>query len=246
MISTTNIAWLMQQAGVGSYEALHAWSVRNRESFWELAIGRLGLSFQRPFRCVMDLTHGVEAPRWLVDAQLNIVESCFRAPADWPAIYYQAEGGALAAVTVGELQALTERVAANLSRIGFQPGDALAIIMPMTAESVAIYLGIIKAGCVVVGIADSFQPREIAARLRLAHTAGVFTQDVSLRSGRTLPLYENIIQAGAPPAIVLPAHERLSLPLRTGDCAWPDFLSDAGPFEAAMREPSDPINILFS
>ena len=36
------------------------------------------------------------------------------------------------------------------------PGEAIAICMPMTASTVALYLGIIWAGCAVVGIADSF------------------------------------------------------------------------------------------
>jgi len=81
----------------------------------------------------------------------------------------------------------------------------------MTAEAVAIYLGIIKAGCVVVGIADSFRPKEISARLRLANAAAVFTQDVLLRGGKTLPLYANVIEAGAPPVVVLPALDRTSV-----------------------------------
>lgn len=245
-ICTTNIAWLMRRTAIDSYPALHAWSVKNRETYWALAIERLGLAFQRPFGRVMDLSHGVEEPRWLVDAQLNIVGSCFTAPADSPAIVFQPEGGELAVLSVGQLQALTDRVASNLQRRGFKPGDALAIIMPMTAESVGIYLGIIKAGCVVVGIADSFRPKEIALRLRLAHAAGVFTQDVSIRSGKALPLYANVIEADAPPAIVLPAHDRLSVPLRKGDCAWGDFLENTQPLAAVPREPSDPINILFS
>ena len=143
-INTTNIAWLMRQVGVASYEALHQWSVQNREMFWALVIERLGIRFQRPFGRVMDLSQGVETPRWLVDARLNIVESCFTAPADSPAIIHQAEGGELKVMTVAELAKLTDRVAANLRRRGFKPGDALAIIMPMTAEAVAIYLGIIK------------------------------------------------------------------------------------------------------
>ena len=147
---------------------------------------------------------------------------------------------------MGELQALTERVAANLRRRGFKPGDALAIIMPMTAEAVAIYLGIIQAGCVAVGIADSFQPKEIATRLRLAHAVGVFTQDVLVRGGKALALYANVIAAEAPPAIVLPVRERASLPLRAGDCAWRDFLESADRFEAEVRQPSDPLTILFS
>jgi acetyl-CoA synthetase len=246
LIASTNMAWLMQRAGRDGYEALHAWSVQHRESFWALAIERLGVHFQSPFSRVLDLSRGVEEPRWLLDAQLNIVESCFAAPADSPAIIHQAEGGELATLSVGELKALTERVASNLKRRGFQPGDALAIIMPMTAESVAIYLGIIQAGCVVVGIADSFRPKEIAARLRLAGAVGVFTQDISVRGGKALPLYQNVIEAGAPPAIVLPAQSRLSLPLRQEDSAWPEFLEPGDRFEPVMRKPSDPLTILFS
>src|ERR1022692_1080493 len=167
-INTTNIAWLMRRVGAASYEALHQWSVQNREAFWALVIERLGIRFQQPFSRVLDLSHGVETPRWLVDAQLNIVESCFSAPADSPAIIHQAEGGEPKVMTVAELAKLSDRVAANLKGRGFRPGDVLGIIMPMTAESVAIYLGIIKAGCVAVGIADSYRPREIAARLRLS------------------------------------------------------------------------------
>jgi hypothetical protein len=223
-IATTNIAWLMQRAGVDSYEALHAWSVRHREAYWALAIERLGLRFCEPFDRVVDLSHGVEAPRWLPGARLNIVESCFAAHEESPAILYQPEGGKLKVMSYGELEALADRVAANLRRRGYRRGDALAILMPMTAEAVAIYLGIIKAGCVVVGIADSFQPKEIATRLMLANVVAVFTQDVLLRGGKALPLYSNAIEAGAPPAIVMPALDRISLPLRKGDSAWHEFL----------------------
>ena len=49
-IATTNIAWLMQRAGVDSYERLHAWSVQHREAYWALAIERLGLRFRNRSR----------------------------------------------------------------------------------------------------------------------------------------------------------------------------------------------------
>jgi len=194
----------------------------------------------------MDLSYGVEEPHWLVNARLNIVESCFAAPPDSPAIIYQPEVGPLATMSVGQLKELTARVAANLKRRGFGAGDRLAILMPMTAESVAIYLGIIQAGCVAVGIADSFQPKEIATRMHSARVDGLFTQDIQVRGGKTLSLYAKIIEAMAPPAIVLPAKERLCLPLRRADCGWDEFLEAADPFEAVPREPSDPLTILFS
>jgi acetyl-CoA synthetase len=245
-MATTNLAWLMQKTGTASYEALHAWSVQHREEFWALAIERIGVRFDQPYRAVLDLSLGVDAPRWLPGARLNVVESCFQAPAESPAIFCQPEGGALSVVTYGELQALTRRVAANLRRMGFRPGDALAILMPMTVEAVAIYLGIVAAGCVVVGVADSFRPPEIATRLRIAGAVAVFTQDVLLRGGKTLPLYANVIEAGAPACIVLPAREDLAVPLRDGDLSWRQFLQDDAAWEVTQRDPGDPLNILFS
>jgi acetyl-CoA synthetase len=245
-IKTTNVAWLMNRAGVDSYGALHAWSVHNREAYWAAAIERLGLRFAQPYSRVADFSQGVEAPRWLPGARMNIVESCFRAPADSPAIIHQAEGGPLQIMSVAELENLTQRVAANLQRLGFQPGDAIAIIMPMTAECVAIYLGIIAAGCAVVGIADSFRPKEIATRLRIASAKAIFTRDVMVRGGKKLPLYSQVIEAEAPRAIVLPASAELDVPLRAGDLSWADFLSGAERCETVIRDPADAVNILFS
>lgn len=236
----------MRRVGVDSHDALHAWSVQNREAYWALAIERLGIRFRQPFSRVLDPTGDATSPRWLPDARLNIVESCFAAPADASAIIHQTEGGDLETMTFGELEGLTDRVARTLVRRGFEPGSAIAILMPMTAESVAIYLGIIKAGCAVVGIADSFRPKEIATRLRLARAVAIFTQDVALRGGKEFPLYQSIVEMDRPPAIVLPARGRLSLALRTGDCAWEQFLAEPGPFAAVPREPSDTVNILFS
>jgi acetyl-CoA synthetase len=245
-VATTNLAWLMRRVGVGSYAALHEWSVRHREEFWALAIERIGMRFRRRYDRVADLSAGAESPHWLPGARFNVVESCFASPADATAIIHQAEDGEMASLTYGELQALAGRVAANLRRLGFQPGDALAILMPMTAEAVAIYLGIVAVGYAVVGIADSFRPTEIATRLRISEAKAIFTQDVLLRGGKTLPLYENAVEAGAPRAIVLAAHDRLACPLRAGDCAWSDFLSIDAELEVTPRDPADAVNILFS
>jgi len=55
-IKTTNIAWLADQAGVISYEELHQWSVKSRETFWRLVIERLGIRFQKAFSRILDLS----------------------------------------------------------------------------------------------------------------------------------------------------------------------------------------------
>jgi len=245
-ISTTNMAWLMHAANVTTYEQLHTWSVRDREGFWKIAIERLGIVIRKPYSRVLDLSNGMETPRWLPDARMNIVESCFTAAPDAPAILSQAENGPITTTTFAELEALTNRVAASLVRDGFKPGNAIAVIMPMTVECVAIYLGIIKAGCAVVGIADSFRPKEIAVRLRIANTVAIFTQDIMIRAGKSHPLYANLVEAEAPRAIVLPAGEAVTVSMRAGDRSWRDFLSSEIRFDALLREPTDCVNILFS
>ncbi len=250
-IQTTNIAKLMKSLKLNSYEELHAWSVQNSADFWNLMIQRLGIRFKQAFTKLVSLSRGVESPQWLVDAQLNIAESCFNAPDDAPAIVFQAEGSTFSTITYKELNSLTNRVANALMDSGFNPGDAIAIDMPMTAESVAIYLGIIKAGCVLVSIADSFAPNEIKIRLRLANARAIFTQDYIPRAGKLLPLYTKVVSADAPKAIVLPCRGGfescpVQVQLRDGDLTWEQFFSDKDEFTSVSCNPNDYTNILFS
>ena len=118
----------------------------------------------------------------------------------------------------------------------------------MNAESVAIYLGIVKAGCVVVGIADSFAPDEIATRLRIGEAKAIFTQDHINRAGKRLPLYEKVIAANAPKAVVFSwkGSDTAARVHREGDITWNDFLSDVETFTAVPCDPDAHTNILFS
>ena len=243
---SSNIAWLMRKAGKKTYRDLHAWSVTHRQEFWATMVERIRVQFSQAPGNVLDQSAGPEHPRWLVGAKLNLVDSCFRAPDDSPAVIYQAEDGPVERLSVAQLRALTGRVANGLARLGLKAGDRVAIDMPMTVESVAIYLGALAAGCPVVTVADSFAPAEIAVRLGIGHARCIFTQDFALRAGKRLPLYEKVRAADAPQAIVLPCAQTVDCPLRPGDIAWYDFLSDQTDLLPVPRDPDDANTILFS
>ena len=246
-IEHAHITALRRTLDLDSHDALFAWSVAEREAFWERTVTRLGIRFRKPYTRLLDLSQGVETPQWFVGAEMNIVESCFQAPADQTAIVFQREGGRLERMSFSALEALCDRVAGGLHALGFGPGDRIAVAMPMTAEAVAIYLGIIKAGCAVVAIADSFAAPQIAARLRIGAAQAVFTQDVILRGGRALPLYPRLVAARAPLAIVLPGRvEGLTKALRLGDLRWDEFLPADATFAAVAGDPDATTNVLFS
>lgn len=240
--AATNLAWLIGRAGVDGYPALHRWSVENRAAFWELVVERLGVPFVGPPSRTLDPAGDPRHPRWLPDARLNAADACFVGPDDAPAVLVGRDGGdEIREVTLGELRRLADRVAHGFAA-RFEPGDAVALYMPMNLECVAAYLGIVLAGGAVVSIADSFAAEEVARRLRIADAKAIVTVDRFRRGGRDIPLYDTVRAADAPAAIVLGEPGEL----RDGDLTWEGFLGADAPFRSVPRMPSDATNVLFS
>ena len=240
----------MAERKVRDFRDLHTWSVRERGEFWGAAIERLGIVFARRPDAILDLAGEIENPRWLPGARLSIVDSCFKADAATPAIIAGAEGtDRLEIISRSELETLANRVAAGMRRRGFDRGDGIALYMPMTLECVAAYLGIIRAGCRVISVADSFSPRELARRCRLGNAATILTVESYVRAGKRIDLLSKVTEAGVPKAIVIPAESSGSPSdprLRSNDLSWGDLLAAPEGFEPSAADPDDVTNVLFS
>lgn len=245
-IATTNLYKVMRELHFQQPSEFHAWSVKQHADFIGLMLQKLEIIFQKKPKKICDLSQGVESPNWLIDAKMNIAESCFKAPADKTAILCQKQKSKMQKISYGELNELTNRIANSLIKIGAQAGDAIAIDMPMHIEAVAIYLGIIKMGGVVVSIADSFSTEEIKTRLEIAKTKFVFTQDFIARDHKKIPLYEKVAAANTAKIIVLPCEEKLNCSLRNNDLSWENFLTGKNDFTAVPCDPMSACNILFS
>ena len=234
-IQATNLNRLMRSRGHANFAEFQTWAATSRSEFWETMIGELGIVFDKKPQQILDLSDGVKRPRWFVGRELNIVKSCFRAcrpTGDPPPTRRLCDRS----LSYSELRSLAGRVSQGLIKAGLKPGDSLAIAMPMTAEAVAVYLGVVQAGMVVVSIADSLAADQISVRLRIAKAKGIFTQDVIHRGGKEIPLYTRLIDDGCR-AIVIPAGKALSVWLRPGDISWADFLAADGGFTPVPRIP---------
>jgi len=246
-VEASKVGRLMADLDLDSYDVLHRWSVEHRDDFWSRVIVELGIDFERSPDVTLDPAHGPTDPRWLPDARINIADSCFLADSCVTAIVQGREGtDADRYVTYGELNAMVNRVAHGLSDHGFGPGARIALYMPMTVECIAAYLGIVRAGCAVVSIADSFAPKEIKRRLEIAQADGIVTVDEFSRGGRTIAMYDKVCQARAPRAIVINDEETTFPLLRSGDLLWSNFLGDSAPFASVTAAPTAVTNVLFS
>lgn len=240
-LERAHVVQLARELRLPDYAALHRWSVLHRDEFWGRALAALGVPFRTPPQRIRD--GDARHPTWLPGARLNIVDACFQAPASRVALVLGREGEpGMRRVTYGELAALVDRVARGFERMGLKKGDAVSLYLPMTLECVAAYLGIVKAGGVVVSIADSFAPPEVATRNRLGNARAILTTAAFARGGKTLDLYAKVREAGSPRAIVI-GQTTLA---RDGDLRWEDFLGEPGAFDAVVCEPDDTTNVLFS
>lgn len=243
----SNIYKFQHAQNFDTYEQLFNWSNKNRGDFWDKAIKAIGIKFTQRYSQVLDLSHGITQPNWFVNAKLNITTSCFQAPPHKVAIIAQAANGTQQRITYAALQKLTNLVSNSLVKLGCKPGTVIAIDMIMTIEAVAIYLGIIQAGCVAVGIADSFAVEEVAKRITISKATLIFTQDTIARDTKVLPSYEKLLQVDLPQIIVIPRDsENINIKLRTQDLWWHDFLIADAEFTPIICDPNTPVNILFS
>jgi acetyl-CoA synthetase len=244
-MADSNIGRMMAELGLIGFGELHRWSVERRADFWNRVVARLGIVFSSPPERILDDGASPEQPRWLPGCELNIVDSCFRASDSAVAVAVGVEGSpGVETVSYGELEALTNRFANGLREHGFAPGDGIALYMPMNLECVAAYLGAIRAGCFVVSIADSFAPHELRRRLEIGGAAGIVTVDRFDRGDRTIPLFDKVVEVGAPRAVVVTTGGDAEL--RTGDLRWEAFLSGDASFSSIACEPYALTNVLFS
>lgn len=66
-----------------------------------------------------------------------------------------------ARISFGEMNALTDRLAAGLASLGVKKGDRVGIFMPNTPQFVMAYYAALKAGATVVATSPLYGPKEI-------------------------------------------------------------------------------------
>lgn len=245
LIKQTHLYEWMQQENTRDYQAFHAWSCQNHSQFLEKLVKKLPIVFDKPFSEAMNLEEGVEAPCWFKEGCLNIATSCFTADPHAIAIIEQTEKGECRSITYAELNELSNRIASAITA-RYQRKDRFAIIMPMHIEAVALHLGIIKAGCTTIAIAESFSKTEIEARLRIAQATALFVQDHLYRQGKEIPLYASLAAEIALPMILLDKGSAIYM-LRSQDMTFASFLAlGSAEYQAVSCLPSDYTTILFS
>lgn len=168
--------------------------------FWEAVLRTLDIQFYEPYSQIVDLTDGIQFPKWCVGGKLNIVHNCLDKyigtdRENQLAIKWEGEEGATRELTYAQLYRQVNLVANGLRALGLQKGDAVGVFMPMTPEIVVAVLAIAKIGAVFLPLFSGYGAGAVAMRLNDAQAKALFTADGVLRRGQVVPLKQTADEA---------------------------------------------------
>jgi acetoacetyl-CoA synthetase len=155
------VARFMAERGLGSYDELWRWSVRDVDGFWDAVWAHFGVLGERgdgPVREGAPEDWGVPAPsdaempgvRWFPGATLNYARNALRQGRDQDvtAVVFRSEGGTERTLTYRELAAQVAEVRAGLSELGVGRGDRVAAYVPNIPEALVGFLATASLGAI--------------------------------------------------------------------------------------------------
>ena len=199
VLARANVVRLMGRHGFDDYWELVRRSQEDPGWFWPAAIEDMDLDFFRPWDEVVDLSRGPEWATWFVGGTVNVAWNCVhrwseRTP-DAVGAVFAGEDGERREWTFAELSRATTRLAEGLIALGIEPGDRVAIYMPMCPEVAVASHACAHVGAVQVPIFSGFAAPAVRERLRDSEAKVVITADTSLRRGKWLDMRATVEEA---------------------------------------------------
>ncbi len=242
----------MRSHGIGSLAELTRRSVDDVEWFWDAVVRDLDIGFSTPYERVIDRSAGPAWATWFVGGRTNVAAQCVDRWADRDptalAVVWEGEDGEVREASYGELQRMTNDVAAMLLAIGVQSRDRVAVFMPMAIETVAAVMACSKIGAIWVPIFSGFGPDAVAARIADAGCDVVLTANASMRKGQVVPMKRTAdraaaIAGGVRHQVVWSRLPEVATEMTAGrDLPWPDAGS-GGAVETLALESEHPLFI---
>jgi len=163
----------------------------------------LGIVWDTPYQNALNDAGGIKDPHWYEGGQLNIVRSALERwaadplQAERPALIWEGEEGASTEVSYGELARRVNNVAQGLVELGVQPGDRVAIYMPMLIETVIALLAVVKLGAIFTPAFSGYGAEALATRLEASGAKLLITADGFLRRGKVIAMKQEADKAAA-------------------------------------------------
>jgi acetyl-CoA synthetase len=247
----------MRQHGIKDFDELMSRSTKDIAWFTDAVLKYLDIQFYEPYSKVVDLSEGIQFPRWCVNGKMNIIHNCvdkyqmsgFR---DQVVVAWEGEEGKTKSLSYKELYEEVNRCANALRSLGLSKGDAIGLFMPMTPEIVIALLAIAKIGGIILPLFSGYGAGAIISRLMDADAKALFAADGAFRRGKPVEMKSIADEAAAQVSTL----KHMIVLKRTGqdinmqagrDHWWHDLVTpqpDSAETEVASAE--DPLMVIYT
>jgi len=159
-----------------SYEALHAWSIKNKGPFWKAiwdftdVIGDPG-----SINFISNPDALMTGAQFFPEAKLNLAENLLKGNDDFLVIVETDESGNRKEFSRGELKAMVAKAAEGLRGLGVNPGDRVAAILPNRIEALVSLLASVSIGAIWTSCSPDFGTKGIIDRIGQTTPKVLFT-----------------------------------------------------------------------
>jgi acetyl-CoA synthetase len=192
-IENANVTRLMRKHGIDDFHELVKRSQDDIEWYWNAAIEDLGIGFSTPYEQLLDVSEGIQFPKWFVGGRINLVHNTVDRHAASPlasnnALIWEGEDGEVRHITYRELAYEVNKVANGLKALDIGLGDTVGVYMPMVPEAVIAAYACAKIGAIYLPIFSGFGAPAVATRLNDAKCKLLFTADGFYRRGQKIEM----------------------------------------------------------
>ena len=238
------------------YDQMYRQSLDEPETFWGEQAERFLTWFKKWDRVTNnELSKG--QIRWFEGGKLNVSYNCLDrhldSHGDRTAVIWEGdEPGNTRHITYRELHAEVCRLANVLKDRGVKKGDRVSIYMPMIPEAVVAMLACTRIGAVHSIVFGGFSPHALRDRIEDADCRTIITADQGVRSGKPVPLKENVEKAidglDSVHTVITVRHTGNTVPWDADRDVWyQEAISEASAeCEPEQMDAEDPLFILYT
>lgn len=240
---------------LADYPALHAWSVEQREAFWQAIVDFFEIRFHSPAECVLREGPAMPDAQWFPGATLNFAEHLLRRRDGHPALVAIAEDGSREQLSYAQLAAHVAGLQRALRNAGVGIGDRVAAFMPNTWQTVVGMLASASLGATWSSCSPDFGTQGVIDRFGQIEPKVLIAAAGYRYAGKSLDLTDklNEILRQLPSVQQLVLVPYANLDVRTMDCQsaasislWQDFYQPGGAPQFTPVPFDQPLYILYS
>ncbi len=179
------------------YDALHRWSVEDRDTFWDLVWDFTGILAETKGERRSENSDKMPGARFFPDAKLNFAENLLRKKDDSLAIVFRGEDKVERTITWRQLYDEVSRLQQALLAQGVKEGDRVAGFLPNMPEAIMAMLATASIGAVWSSCSPDFGINGVLDRFGQIAPTVLFAADGYFYNGKTLDCLERIKAIGA-------------------------------------------------